>query len=87
MTLPDSFTWCGGKNLEEEWMDRHGETENKDLSLDTQSREELENRMIFVREEELDGVEEGLLLEGTPYSVLAPENNDPKRGKHNDDDK
>lgn len=39
------------------------ETENKDLSLDTQSREELENRMIFVREEELDGVEEGLLLE------------------------
>lgn len=33
------------------------ETENKDLSLDTQSREELENRMIFVGKEELDGVE------------------------------
>lgn len=62
------------------------ETENKDLSLDTQSREELENRMIFVREEELDGVEErAIVREGTPYSVLAPENNDPKGGKHNDE--
>lgn len=32
------------------------ETENRDVSLDTRNQEELENRMIFVREEELDGV-------------------------------
>ena len=32
------------------------ETENRDISLDTRNQEELENRMICVREEELDGV-------------------------------
>lgn len=50
-----SVVWWGGKIWGENgWTDV--ETENKDLSLDTQSWEGLENRMIFVREEELDGV-------------------------------
>lgn len=56
-TLPHSFCGVvGGGEIwgENGWTDV--ETENKDLSLDTQSWEGLENRMIFVREEELDGV-------------------------------
>lgn len=71
VTFPDGFCGVVGKKKLEERMDDKTWKQNGDHSLDICSREELENRMIFVGGEWMWSLRRAIVKEGTPYRMFV----------------